>query len=115
MLDAAVVRYDENPGIYYQHGLIRDGFIIIEKNGTDFLGLPNGRKVTFSIESIDEGLRPYLTILFEKDGNRQEFSDGTQKSLSFTVPDYDKFTVRVRMAGSGATRLIAVSANLTDD
>ncbi|WP_172209443.1 hypothetical protein [Pseudolactococcus hodotermopsidis] len=114
MLDAAVVRYDETPGILFQHGMIKDGFIIIEKKGSDFFGLPNGQEVTFELESIDDGLLPYLDLLFEKDGKKVIFSEATSKTLTFLVPEYDWFTVRIRMTGSGQTRLLSVNAHLTD-
>lgn len=116
MIDGAVVRYVPSvAGIYYEHHIIADNICIFEKSEQRFFGLPVGEKVTFTLDAKDAGLFSFLEIRFMKRGVPlwQSFAERNDKSVSFVVPDYDSFRVRVRVRGNGSTQLLSVTARVT--
>lgn len=114
LLDGARVLYDEQPGILYEHRMIRENMPILVKPQAQFQNLPIGESVEFTLNSEDDGLFSFLEIrFFKKMSLVASFAQTKQKSVKFVVPEYDDLTVRIRVRGAGTTRLMSVTARVT--
>ncbi|MDR2975948.1 MAG: hypothetical protein LBV19_01365 [Streptococcaceae bacterium] len=114
LLDGARVRYDEQPGILYEHRMLRDNLPILEKPRAQFQNLPVGETISFTLNSEDSGLFSFLEVrFFKRQKLTASFAAAEQKTLQFVIPDYDDLTVRIRVRGSGSTRLFSVKARVT--
>ncbi|GAB2024147.1 hypothetical protein OfM1_02170 [Lactovum odontotermitis] len=114
LLDGARVIYDEQPGILYEHWMIRDNMPILVKPQAQFQNLPIGETVEFTLDTKDDGLFSFLEIRFFKQMSLvASFAETKQKSVKFVVPEYDDLTVRIRVRGAGSTRLLSVTARVT--
>ncbi|GAB2026471.1 hypothetical protein [Lactovum odontotermitis] len=115
LLDGARVRIDRSEGVLYQHGLVKDNFVILELAGQPFFNLMKHRRFRLTIESEDQGLFAFPEIVFIKERKKRSFADRGSKTVYFVTPDYDDFAVRVRVRGAGKTQLIALRADMIDD
>ncbi|MDR0299585.1 MAG: hypothetical protein LBI13_05830 [Streptococcaceae bacterium] len=113
LLDGARVIYDERPGFLYEHLMVRDNMPVLELGRHEFMALPVGESCELSLNSRDNGLFSFIEIQFFTAGEKTaSFSELQKKSVSFVVPKYDDYLIRVRMRGSGTSHLLSLSAQI---
>jgi hypothetical protein len=109
MIDGATIRFDSEPGLLFEHGLIRDHTLVIKKCGVDWRDLPVGEAISIQLDAEDQGLISEFEVVFQTPEGQQHHR--SQKTLELKVPVYSEFEVWIRLSGSGQTRLKAIKVD----